>query len=117
MTIEECYTKLESDYREIVRRLGKEERVKNFLSLFPEDESYPALCVALEEGRGEEAFRAAHSLKGICMNLGIERLYRMADVLTEELRDRKITKKAETLFEQVRKEYVRTVAYIRNLTI
>ena len=60
---------------------------------------------------------AAHSLKGICMNLGIERLYRMADVLTEELRDRKITKKAETLFEQVRKEYVRTVAYIRNLTI
>ena len=51
------------------------------------------------------------------MNLGIERLYRMADVLTEELRDRKITKKAETLFEQVRKEYVRTVAYIRNLTI
>ena len=71
----------------------------------------------MEEGRGEEAFRAAHSLKGICMNLGIERLYRMADVLTEELRDRKITKKAETLFEQVRKEYVRTVAYIRNLTI
>ena len=82
MTIEECYTKLESDYREIVRRLGKEERVKKFLSLFPEDESYPALCAALEEGRGEEAFRAAHSLKGICMNLGIERLYRMADVLT-----------------------------------
>ena len=34
MTIEECYTKLESDYREIVRRLGKEERVKKFLSLF-----------------------------------------------------------------------------------
>ncbi|WP_082989587.1 Hpt domain-containing protein [Christensenella intestinihominis] len=115
VTIEECYAGLGSSYEKVVARLGKRERVEKFLSRFPADESYPTLCGAIEEGRGEEAFRAAHSLKGICMNLGLETLYGAANALTEALRGRRVTGEAKMLFAQVRNEYDRTTSYIGKL--
>ena len=75
MTIEECYTNMGADYGDVLRRLGNEDRVKRFLGKIPEDTSFSLLCEAYEKGDGREAFRAAHSLKGICMNLGLTVLY------------------------------------------
>ena len=65
MTIEECYTNMGADYGDVLRRLGNEDRVKRFLGKIPEDTSFSLLCEAYEKGDGREAFRAAHSLKGI----------------------------------------------------
>ena len=36
----------------------------------------------------EDAFRSAHTLKGVCQNLSFDRLYEVSNELTELLRDR-----------------------------
>lgn len=41
----------------------------------------------LEEKNAKEAFRMAHTLKGICSNLGFDELYKASYDLTEDLRD------------------------------
>lgn len=113
MTIEECYARMGADYEDVLRRLGKEERVKRFLGFLPGDASYSSLCGALEAGNAEEAFRAAHSLKGICMNLGLAKLLRSVNSLTEELRGGAITQAAAPLAEQVQKDYRMTMQCIQ----
>ena len=113
MTLEECYSRIGGDYRDVLRRLDREERVVRFLSRFPEEESYPKLCAALEAENPEEAFRAAHSLKGICMNLGLTPLFHSTDALTEELRGGKMTPRTGKLSEQVTQDYSRAVEAIR----
>lgn len=109
MNVANCYARMEADYQDVLRRLGTEERVKRFLCRLPEDHNYADLCSALQEGRGEDAFRAAHSLKGICMNLGLTKLYRSTNALTEALRGGVIPAAAQPLAEQVGRDYDETV--------
>ena len=105
MTIEECYTNMGADYGDVLRRLGNEDRVKRFLGKIPEDTSFSLLCEAYEKGDGREAFRAAHSLKGICMNLGLTVLYTSSAALAEELRGGALTEASASMLEQVKKDY------------
>ena len=67
---------------------------------------------ALEAKDGERAFRAAHTLKGVCINLGFDRLYNVSAELTEKLRGREI-EESEELFEQVEKEYYALTAVLK----
>ena len=67
MTVKECYEAIGADYEEVLRRLANEERVARFLLKFPGDESFAGLVKAVEESDYEAAFRAAHTLKGICL--------------------------------------------------
>ena len=72
MTIQEC--------------LPRESMVRKFALMFLNDDSYPKLEQSLKEGNAQEAFRAAHTLKGVCQNLGFTNLYQPAYELTEVLR-------------------------------
>ena len=56
---------------------------------FLNDESYANIFKNLESGNNEEAFRAAHTLKGICQNLGFNKLFVSANTVTEALRNGK----------------------------
>lgn len=89
MTIEECYTKFGGNYGEVLARLGNEALIKRFLGKFLDDKSYSDIFKNLESGNNEEAFRAAHTLKGICQNLGFDRLFVSANTVTEALRNGK----------------------------
>lgn len=115
MTMEECYTRLGADYADVLRRLGKEEWVKHFLCKLPEDESFPHLCKAMEMQSETEAFRAAHSLKGVCMNLGLTSMSRSVGMLTDELRKGVITAAAQSLYQQVAQEYRAALQVIEKL--
>ena len=115
MTIEECYTRMGANYEDVLRRLGKEERIKKFLGMLLNDQSYAQLKQAFAEGKGEEAFRAAHSLKGICMNLGLETLYTSTNALTEELRAGVITEASQALAMQVEQDHQLAVDCIKEL--
>ena len=53
---------------------------------FLDDGSYQELVNALKEGRDEDAFRAAHTLKGVCQNLSFTSLYEPSQTITEALR-------------------------------
>ena len=68
MTVQECYESMGSDFEGVLGRMGSEAMVKRFALKFLDDPSYGNLVKAVEEQNAEEAFRAAHTLKGICLN-------------------------------------------------
>ena len=69
-------------------RLHSEALIRRFALKFLEDQSYIQLKQALENKNYEDAFRGAHTLKGVCQNLSFDRLYEVSNDLTELLRDR-----------------------------
>lgn len=116
MTIKECYDIMGADYSEVEGRLRTEERIKKFLCKVPQDKSYELLCDSLEQRDMDEAFRAAHTMKGICQNLALSKLGNSSAALCELLRDnREYTAEVEELFGQVQKDYAETVECIRKL--
>lgn len=112
MTVKECYELMEADYSEVIHRLGTPERIAKFLVRFPEDQSYAELREAYASGDAETAFRAAHTLKGVCMNLSLTRLFRSADALTEALRGKELTEDISRLLKQLQDDYEHTLECI-----
>lgn len=114
MTIQECYVALGGDYDEVLRRLMSQRLVDKFVEKFLGDGSYQALAEAMEAGRCEEAFRAAHTLKGVCQNLGFGALLQHVQPLTELLRQgTSIPPEAPAMMELVRQDYAATTDIIR----
>lgn len=114
MTVKECYESMESDYEGVMGRMGSEEMVKRFALKFLDDPSYLNLEKAIQEQNAEEAFRAAHTLKGLCLNLGFDRLYKVSEELTEKLRGRELDG-YEALYGNVQKEYKNTIDAIQKM--
>lgn len=115
MTIEQCYQALGGNYAEVCTRLPSARLVEKFVRKFLEDTTFDTLCQQVLAGNREDAFRAAHTLKGVCANLSFSRLQVSAAVLTEALRPQTdtISGTAEALLEDVRRDYTQTVTAIR----
>lgn len=86
MTIQECYAALGGDYEEVINRLYSEALVRKFVGKFSSDPSFQLLDDSLKAGNYEEAFRAAHTLKGVSQNLSFTKLYQSSHEITEALR-------------------------------
>ena len=56
------------------------------LKKFLDDKSFEVLKESLENGNCEEAFKAAHTMKGFVSNLGINKLYEVVSPMVEKLR-------------------------------
>lgn len=112
MTLQECYAALEGDYQEVVGRLYSEALVKKFAVKFLDDKSFQLLETSLETGSYEEAFRAAHTLKGVSQNLSFTKLYQSSSQITEALRTKNYDQAAR-LFSCVEADYTQTVAAIK----
>lgn len=116
MTVKECYEKMGSNYENVLERLGNENIIKKFAIKFLDDASFSNLTIALNEENAEEAFRAIHTLKGICLNLGFDKLYEVSAELTEKLRDCRI-ENVDADYEKVKKYYEITVDAIRGIQL
>ena len=115
MTMRECYEAIGGNYEDVLRRLHSEALIRRFTLKFLEDQSYLQLKQALENKNYEDAFRGAHTLKGVCQNLSFDRLYEVSNELTELLRDRtgeqpgipeamkKVTEVYEMTIEEIKK--------------
>ena len=114
MTVKECYEQMGSNYESVLGRMGSEAMIKRFALKFLNDPSFNDLKEDLIKKDGEEAFRAAHTLKGVCLNLGFDELYEVSAELTEKLRGRE-TVGSEELFQNVSQKYQKTVAAIQGL--
>ena len=114
MELKEVYEKIGGDYDDVVRRLMGEKLVRKFLLKFLDDKSYADLERTLSEGDYKEAFRAAHTLKGVCLNLGFTELYKVSAELTEVLRGRE-TAGSDELYAQVKEQYTSLTEAIREL--
>ena len=86
--------------------------VEKFAIKFLSDSSFQDLEDGLKEKDAEKAFRAAHTLKGICLNLGFDAFYEVSAALTEKLRGRELTG-YEADFAAVKECYEKTVAAIK----
>ena len=114
MTIQECYEKMGANYEDVLKRLYNEAMIRKFALLFLKDDSYNKLAKALTEQDVQTAFRAAHTLKGVCQNLGFSNLYTPTYELTETLRAGKL-EGTDTQFKRVKKQYTITTDAIRAL--
>lgn len=115
MTVRECYELAGADYNDVMNRLGSEALVKRFAVKFLQDRSYQELAEAMQEQDAERAFRAVHTLKGVCANLGFKKLQEVSSELTEKLRGREL-EGSEPLYEAVKIQYDRVISAITQLT-
>ena len=111
MTLEQCYAQMNADYEDTIRRIPNKKLIQKILLKFPKDESYRDLCSAMEEKRMRDAFTAVHTMKGICLNLGLRELSRAAVNLTEALRNDP-TEKVPKLFTELKSVYGDTMSVI-----
>ena len=112
MTLKECYAALGGDYEGVMSRLPSEKFVQKFVLTFVNDGSYDLLLRSMEAEDYAEAFRAAHTIKGVCQNLDFTRLYQSSSALSEALRSG-FTPEAPALAEQVKGDYRQTIEAIR----
>lgn len=112
MTLEECYAALGGDFEDVLARLRSRQLVEKFLLRFLDDGSYDLLCRSLPQGNREEAFRAVHTLKGVCQNLSFTRLALSSSALCESLRY-ELCPDAPEKARQVDEDYACTLAAIQ----
>lgn len=86
MNVRECYEIMNADYEDVKRRFLSDSRIRRFSLLFLQDGSMNDLRAAMEQRDCEKAFQAAHTLKGICLNLGFTGLFAPVNRITEMLR-------------------------------
>lgn len=111
MTLQECYIALGGDFEDVKRRLPTDRMVQKFVLKFLNDSSYQLLCDSLESKNYPEAFRAAHTIKGVCQNLSLTALANSSSALCESLRGG--TSPDPGLAEQVSADYQKTISAIR----
>ena len=99
-------------YRQL-ERLEDLDIVKFYLPEFENDPSYEGLMQSLKNGDLQSAFRAAHTLKGIGYNLGLNRLGDRAAALCEVLHTGSVP--APELLRQLTEEYCCVIDAIHEL--
>ena len=114
MTVQEFYDEVGGDYNEIMSRLRTEDRIRKFAGMFTRDESYKTLVQSINDGDAEEAFRAAHTMKGMCQNMAFTRLFQSSHEITEVLRGKDI-EGAKKMLEKVTEDYDIVIAGIGTL--
>jgi HPt (histidine-containing phosphotransfer) domain-containing protein len=120
MTVKEFYEEIGVDVRVPLHRFADSERMLlKFLHKVKDDPTYGSLKQFTAEQNWGEAFRAAHTLKGVSLNLELTPLAKVSQELTEYLRHYDSTTpsadRAEVLLADVTREYDRAIALITQL--
>lgn len=115
MTLEVFYNTIGSDYNAVLTRMCNSEKIlEKFVRKFLNDKTAGELFAAFESADYETAFRMAHTLKGLCANLGLDKLLKSSSELTEALRDT-VADNAPELMAQVRADYDMTIGALSQL--
>ena len=116
MTVKECYDEMGGNYESVTGRLRSDERIVRFLSRIPTDPCIAELESSMKSGDAPTAFRASHTLKGICLNLSLDKLSASANALTDELRNKdSISDEAKRLYAEVEQNFKIVAAAISKL--
>ena len=86
MELQTFYENIGADYQVVLQRLRKESLIDKYLHLLLKDPVFETLEHAVESNDHEEIFRAAHTIKGMALNLELPPLTAAASSLTEYLR-------------------------------
>lgn len=102
--IETLYQIAGGDYAGVIGRLRTNDRVAKFVTMFADDASYSNLVNNMADENWDEAFRAAHTLKGVSRDMGFIDLSDYASEITEALRASD-QERAKLLLPTVQDEY------------
>ena len=86
MNVKEFYEMIGGDYEDMKRKFLTDARISRFALMFLRDGSMEDLRAGMREKDNEKAFLAAHTLKGVCLNLGFSGLLAPVSEITEQLR-------------------------------
>ena len=113
MNLRECYEAMGADFDAVLFRLRSEGLIKKFVLKFVDDPSYSQLEQTMQAEDYKEAFRAAHTIKGVAQNMGFDGLSQSSSDLTECLRPAVDIAEADRLWTQVQADYARTISAIK----
>ncbi len=91
---------------------GAEEVFETILGMFLADENYMLLKGAMAEGDEEHALGYAHTIKGMCGNLGFTNLFHYSDDMVETFRKNR-DGNIPLLMQQIDEEYARITAILK----
>lgn len=118
MTVQECYAAIQGDYKEASRRFMDDNRIRKFLFMFLQDETFNRLCAAMDRKEYQDSFREAHTLKGLCQNMAFSDFFIPVNNLTECLRGGECGSEALEQFELVKEKYAairKAIEELRNV--
>ena len=115
MELEELYQKIGGDLKNVMKRIPNEAMIGKFVRKYANDPTYNRLTAAVEAKNWKDAFLAAHTLKGICQNLGMDNLYRSSFEVTEALRGGSNNTNEEML-NRLKADYEAAVETIKQLS-
>ena len=93
------------------RFMNNEALFEKFIFKFLDDDNYEKMMVAKGNNQVEEAFNAAHTLKGVTGNLGINCIYKVSIPLVEILR-KSTFEGSEIYFEQMETSYQNIISVL-----
>ncbi len=104
------------DYDEILERLGDDHAIGKYIKQFFKGEYDERLNSAIDSGEWEEAYRIAHSIKGMALNLGLNRLASISHIVCRSLRTKDGVSFELNLYKLMKKEYNRAKGAAELLT-
>ena len=86
MTVKELYDKIGGNYDQAIRIMKMEKLVDRYIRKLGKSTFVEALVAAADSMDAVALFENAHAMKGVCANLGLQKLAAAADTVTEEFR-------------------------------
>lgn len=104
--VEQIFQKYQLNYKGTMSRfVEKEDFYLRCLALFFQDDSLEKLKQAIDEKAYQAAFDAAHTLKGVAGNMGLDFLFQAVCRIVEPLRSLDETVDYSSLCDEILQEY------------
>ena len=86
MTLQELYTRIDGNYDHAVQIMRMEKLISRYVLKFPASDLNGSLMEAARSMDPTQLFERAHAMKGVCANMGFDRLAEAVGEITEEFR-------------------------------
>ena len=86
MTLQELYAEMGGNYEQAVKIMRVEKLIDRYIRKLQDSGTFEALFEAGESMDPTKLYESAHALKGVCANLGLDKLAKAASDVTEEYR-------------------------------
>lgn len=115
MSFDEAMKSIGMNMDEVLARFsGSRRLVEKFVRRFPSDKTYGELEQAMGDKDYEQIERAAHTLKGVCANLGFTHLYELSSEMVNDVRAC-CYDKLDSLFDSLTAEYEKVKGAIEHI--
>ena len=95
------------------RFVGKLDLFVKIFRKYDDDNNMELLRDAMEAGNVDAAFNAAHTLKGVCGNLSMQKMFDVASQLTEFLREKDMDS-ARQMMPKLEEEHQKITTLLKN---